>query len=590
MDEPLSIFQKEEALLAFGERFLTSCEGGQEAESWCLHAKSGACTSHVAFITAFKRVFKDYKKLFRQMGRLIRLSDRQQLKLDNANQSLKESQAKLQLRNEFIRSIFSRYMSDEVVESILETPEGLSMGGEKREVVVVMSDLRGFTAISETLPAEQVVNIVNLYLEIMTEIIFNRQGTINSFLGDGIMILFGAPIARDDDVKRAVACALEMQLAMPVVNAKNRALGYPELSMGIGIHAGPVVVGNIGSQKRSHYTVMGRVVNLAARIESYAIGGQVLISDQVWRACHPLLRIDDSMEVAPKGMEQLVLLHQVSAIGAPYRVFLDVSKKAAYPKLMTPLPVLFALLVGKHVGALDYTGEIDRLSLNGAKLRTQAVVPALTNIKIAIQQDGRDITQGLLGKVVRGSSDDVHTLEVAFTFVPDVAKRFIEALAVEHQPPVVKESFSSDCSDFEVCHDRPVEPTHATEVAAEVVAPFSPPETPETVGQDSRASPRRRHTRKIALGIRMKNGRTLKTVVGDYSLAGLFLETGVQKRPSLGAQGSFDLPFLEGTYPIMFGVTRCFPNGIGIKILRNHDLYAMAVAEEVFGPFLPVER
>jgi adenylate cyclase len=129
------------------------------------------------------------------------------------------------------------------------------------------------------LPPEEVVRILNLYLGAMSDTIAHYNGTINEFIGDGIFVLFGAPIQREDDAKRAIACAVAMQNAMIGVNQQNLKLGLPTLEMGIGINTGEVVVGNIGSQKRAKYTVIGSHANLAARIETYTVGGQVLVSE-----------------------------------------------------------------------------------------------------------------------------------------------------------------------------------------------------------------------------------------------------------------------------------------------------------------------
>ena len=133
----------------------------------------------------------------------------------------KKANEQLDKYNSFIRSTFGRYMSDEVVDSILDTPKGLQLGGEQKLVTVLMTDLRGFTAIGERLQPEKVLSMLNMYLEVMTEIILRYNGTIIEFLGDGILALFGAPITREDDAQRAVACALEMQQSMPQVNVKN---------------------------------------------------------------------------------------------------------------------------------------------------------------------------------------------------------------------------------------------------------------------------------------------------------------------------------------------------------------------------------
>ena len=156
---------------------------------------------------------------FLEKKRLRDLAGEQQQKLQELNTAL-------ELRNRFIRQTFGSYLSDEIVDTILQKG-GLKIAGEKRRATILMADLRGFTSISERLPAEDVVAMINIYLETMTEIIQKYQGTIDEFIGDGILVIFGAPILRPDDPRRAVACAVEMQLAMTLVNDRNRQSGYP---------------------------------------------------------------------------------------------------------------------------------------------------------------------------------------------------------------------------------------------------------------------------------------------------------------------------------------------------------------------------
>lgn len=185
----------------------------------------------------------------------------------------------LELRNRFIRETFGRYLADEVVATLLESPTGVRLGGEKRKITMMMADLRGFTSLSERLAPERVVAILNRYLATMVKIIKQYGGTIDEFIGDAIFVLFGAPIWQEDDAQRAVACAVAMQLAMAEVNDQNGQEDLPEVEMGIGIHTGQVVLGNIGSPERMKYGVVGRHVNLASRIQSYTTGGQILISE-----------------------------------------------------------------------------------------------------------------------------------------------------------------------------------------------------------------------------------------------------------------------------------------------------------------------
>jgi adenylate cyclase len=177
---------------------------------------------------------------------------------------LRQANQQLELHNRFIRETFGRYVSNEVVVSLLESPERLQLGGEKRKVTILTSDSRGFTSLAERLAPEQVVSIINRYLSTMVDIILQYQGTINEFIGDAILVIFGAPVSREDDARRAVACAVAMQLAMASVNAENGREGLSEVEMGIGIDTGEVVVGNIGSHKRTKYGVVGSCVNLTS--------------------------------------------------------------------------------------------------------------------------------------------------------------------------------------------------------------------------------------------------------------------------------------------------------------------------------------
>ncbi len=225
----------------------------------------------------------------------------------------KEQQFRQQLeRNEkFIRATFGRYLSDEIVTDILERPEGLELGGDLREVTIMMSDIRGFTSISELLEPAQVVKMLNRYLGAMTEIIMSHQGTIDEFIGDAILAVFGAPQHRDDDADRAVKCALAMQEAMAAINDINREEGLPEISMGIALNTGDVIAGNIGSERRSKYGFVGHPMNLTSRIEEFTAGGEILVSDSTLQKLKHSYLLGRSQEEKVKGIDQPVLIHHI---------------------------------------------------------------------------------------------------------------------------------------------------------------------------------------------------------------------------------------------------------------------------------------
>ncbi len=347
------------------------------------------------------------------------------LQRNEAFKALKDSEKQLEIRNRFIRETFGRYLSDDIVDNILESPEGMRLGGEKRMATIMMTDLRGFTAISERLAAEEVVRIINNYLEVMTDIILKYQGTIDEFIGDAILVIFGAPIRREDDAERAMACAIEMQMAMEIVNERNRASGVPEVAQGIGINTGEVVVGNIGSEKRSKYGVVGRNVNLTARIESYTVGGQTLISESTLSACGPILRIDDQTEVMPKGVKEPITIYEIGGIGGKHNLYLPEKTPPEMIELSHPLGIQFTELNEKDTQEAAHKGVIRRLAAEAAEVAAEVDVGRLTNIKISLfDEEGYEITTDLYAKVTRNLSASPAEFVVIFTSVPPEAKSF----------------------------------------------------------------------------------------------------------------------------------------------------------------------
>jgi len=333
----------------------------------------------------------------------------------------------LEKDNSFIKKTFGQYLSDDIVNSILETPEGTVLGGEKRIVTIMMTDLRGFTAIGERLPAEDVVSIINIYLETMTEIILKYKGTIDEFIGDAIFVIFGAPISGKDDAKRAVACAMEMQLAMKEVNRRCREKGLPEVHQGIGINTGDLIVGNIGSPKRMKYGCVGKNVNLTARIESYTVGGQIFISESTVESCGDILRIDDQMEVMPKGVKKPITIYETGGIGGDFNIYLPEKKEIELNELAEPISVQFIVLAGKHAGDDLIDGKIIKLIEDAGELHCDIMLERLDNIKISvIDSDKNVITPDLYGKITSSVSEKPPAFIVNFTSIPPEAVSFFK--------------------------------------------------------------------------------------------------------------------------------------------------------------------
>lgn len=322
-----------------------------------------------------------------------------------------------------IRKTFGRYLSDEIVANLLEHPEGLKMGGERRKITILTSDLRGFTALSERLPPEEVVQVLNFYLSYMADVITYYQGTIDEFMGDGILVLFGAPTLREDDPERAVVCAVAMQLAMAKVNEQMQKWELPGLEMGIGINTGEVVVGNLGSEKRTKYGVVGSHVNLTYRIESYTTGGQIIISEETLNCITPnLVKIDDKKLVQPKGVKNPIAIYEISGIAGKYNLFLPKETETFYP-LSQPISLQYTVLEGKHVGENLFSGRLlklsDRSALIDAEEGVDSLPIVLTNIKLNLKSSDSELREDIYAKVLERPAES-GKFYIRFTSKPPV--------------------------------------------------------------------------------------------------------------------------------------------------------------------------
>ena len=187
-------------------------------------------------------------------------------------------------REEVARANYSRFLPEYVVKELLENPNSFRLGGVNQTITVLFADIRGFTSLSERESPDRVVRLLNRYFTAMTEIIFEHGGTLDKYIGDGLMALFGAPTATPNDAINAAKAAVAMQRKINSLNGELVAEGLTPVTVGIGLHTGEALIGYIGSERRSEYTAIGDTVNLAARLESNARGGQILVSEAAARA------------------------------------------------------------------------------------------------------------------------------------------------------------------------------------------------------------------------------------------------------------------------------------------------------------------
>lgn len=288
----------------------------------------------------------------------------------------------------------------------------------QREVTILLADLRGFTAITATLPAGAVITMLNRCLGRMNEIVSRYQGVIDKFMGDSVMVLFGVPVKRPDDAKRALACAIEMQLAMVEINRQDRQDGIPDLSMGIGINTGNVTAGKIGSDFYSEYTVIGDEVNLTSRIEAFSLRGQILISESTYDRCRDFITVSQAMEVFVKGKTQSVQLHELYAIPS---LNLEVPQKDSRhsQRLEVRLPCFVRLIQNKMVIPRIYSATIRDIGYFGLLLEIDHTIKVYDDVKLEfdlplVEYKASDV----YGKVVELEHDKSgHLAGIEFTSI-----------------------------------------------------------------------------------------------------------------------------------------------------------------------------
>jgi class 3 adenylate cyclase len=297
-------------------------------------------------------------------------------------------------QREVIRNAFGRYVSPEVAQAVLASPEGLRLGGRKREITVLMSDLRGYTRFAEHGDPAGVMEVLNDYLGRMADIVIAHGGTVNEFIGDAV---FAAPIEHPDHAERAAATALAMLGAMDELNEANVARGRPRFEMGVGINTGEAVVGNIGSEQRTKYSVVGAAVNLAARVESCTVGGQVLISESTLRYLGALADVAAPIHAELKGLDAPVALYELRGLGGRWAQRRDAATDTGVAVTLT---LVGWIVEGKQVRADAFTGEVRRLGRRHLDVANVPVLAPLTNVRVRLTWTSFGRASGdLYGKV-----------------------------------------------------------------------------------------------------------------------------------------------------------------------------------------------
>lgn len=312
-----------------------------------------------------------------------------------------------------------REIEAELVATDIHKPVEEHSDFQAREVTILLADLRGFTAIAAEFPAGTVIQMLNPVLIRMSEIIVKHGGTIDKFMGDAIMVLFGALTKRDDDVARALACAVEMQTKMHQLNEEHRERNLPELYLGIGINTGEVLAGVLGSEVYSEYTVIGDEVNLASRIEAFSLRGQVLISASTYDRCRDFVEVSDPMTVHVKGKSQTVNVYEVLSIPTKgLRVPRQEIRRSH--RVEVRLPFTYQLIRGGIVVPELLRGVIRDIGYHGVLVELESPQMPMTELKISVELSHVSyLAENIYGKVVNQKARDGQMLTgVEFTSVP----------------------------------------------------------------------------------------------------------------------------------------------------------------------------
>lgn len=307
--------------------------------------------------------------------------------------------------------------------------EGAETASEavQREVTILLADLRGFTALSATRPAGEVVAALNRCLARLSEVVFRHQGTIDKFTGESIMVLFGAPVARPDDVERALVCAVEMQLAMRDLNLEHLRERLPQVYLGIGINTGTVVAGRFGSDLFSQYTVIGEEVSLASRIEAFSLRGQVLMSEATYQRCWKLVSATAPMQVYVKGKTEPVAMRELVAIPAR-RLKVPRQEFRRSHRADTRVPSLCQLVQGDDVQPRIIHGMIVDVSYHGLQMELPERIEPGNVLQLEFMLalvEHRAV--GVFGRIVKIQADGDHWVAgLEFTEIDEATRQKVQ--------------------------------------------------------------------------------------------------------------------------------------------------------------------
>ncbi|RLA04805.1 MAG: adenylate cyclase [Gammaproteobacteria bacterium] len=331
----------------------------------------------------------------------------------------KDASNQITVNDDFRHALSKTIQSSHLTEEVAET----------KNVSILLSDLRGFTAMAEKYSPLTVIALLNRYFSKMSKIIDRHGGMIDKFMGDSIMVLFGARPCDASDLPTILTCAIEMQIAMNEINAISESLGMAHLYMGIGINTGEVVAGTLGSDVYREYTVIGDQVNLVSRVEAQSLRGQILISENTFELGKDFIEIGDVNEVHVKGKSHAVKMYELMAINNPNRLEVPCREIRSSPRVEVNIPLHFYLLEGKRVLDTVYEGSVIDISYGGlfahTKFKLETFAEIKMNVSLSLMGSG---TSEIYARVLHCRQiDSSYEIHLEFTAIDDDARLAIKA-------------------------------------------------------------------------------------------------------------------------------------------------------------------
>lgn len=303
-----------------------------------------------------------------------------------------------------------------------------------RLVTVLIVDLRGFSSLAETCSSAALIGLLTPFFEQMTALIHAHGGFVDKFLGDGVMALFGAPHTCHDHLQQALLCAARMQQAMVRINTENARLGLPEVHAGIGINTGEVMVGSFGPDDHREYTAIGDEVNFAARVESFSLRGQVLLSENSYRGARDSIEVGAMRRLQVKGRRGPVTLYEMLAVTGSERVEVPRVELRNSPRVEVELPLHFHRVDGKEVLQETHAGSIRNLGYDGMLAQLELELPTLSEINFRVNSDFATDVSGELYARALHTRPVANRFEISFAFTTsgttghEAVRRYVDQL------------------------------------------------------------------------------------------------------------------------------------------------------------------